>query len=211
MILMLGAAHPTIMRMRATPNGAMLGRLAQPRDYSRVDATAAAGVPWAADNDAFNGGFDVEAWRKMLAAIRGVPGCRFCTAPDVVGNALETADLFLQYATEIRAAGLPVGLVLQDGITSVPWDELDAVFVGGTTDFKLGPVAARIVREARSRGKWIHMGRVNTVGRIRYAATIGCDSFDGTQWSRWRDTHLPTGLIAAANVAAGQQLQLMGD
>ncbi len=210
MILLVGAAHPTIMRWRETPNGRMLGRLAQPRDYARVHATAAAGVPWAADNDAFNG-FDVASWRKMMAAIDGVQGCRFCTAPDVVGDAAATGDLFVEYAPEIRAAGLPVALVLQDGITSVPWRELDAVFVGGTTDFKLGPDAARIVREARTRGKWVHMGRVNTVRRIRYAATIGCDSFDGTQWSRWRDTHLPKGLIAAANAAAGRQLQLMED
>lgn len=48
------------------------------------------------------------------------------------------------------------------------------------TEWKLGPVAASIAREAKARGKWVHMGRVNSERRMRYAASIGCDSVDGT-------------------------------
>ena len=49
------------------------------------------------------------------------------------------------------------------------------------------------------------MGRVNSLRRIAYAASIGCDSIDGTQWVRFRDTHLKTGLDACA---AGAQLRI---
>ena len=43
---------------------------------------------------------------------------------------------------------------------------LAAVFVAGSTAFKLGPAAAELVREARRRGLHAHMGRVSTARRI---------------------------------------------
>jgi hypothetical protein len=49
------------------------------------------------------------------------------------------------------------------------------------------------------------MGRVNSLRRLAYAAAIGCDSIDGTQWVRFRDTYLRQGLQACA---AGAQLRL---
>ena len=55
------------------------------------------------------------------------------------------------------------------------------------------------------RGKWVHMGRVNSTRRIRYAASIGCDSVDGTKWVRWRDRYLTDG---RGDVAAAVQLRL---
>jgi hypothetical protein len=54
------------------------------------------------------------------------------------------------------------------------------VFVGGSDDFKLGPVAAALVAEATARGKWSHVGRVNSRKPLRYATLIGADSADGT-------------------------------
>ena len=59
--------------------------------------------------------------------------------------------------------------------------------------------------EAKRRRKWVHMGRVNSERRIRYAASIGCDSIDGTKWVRWRDIYLNAGLAATA---AAPQLRL---
>jgi hypothetical protein len=49
------------------------------------------------------------------------------------------------------------------------------------------------------------MGRVNSLRRLGYAASIGCDSIDGTQWVRFRNTYLTSGLPACA---AGAQLRL---
>lgn len=48
------------------------------------------------------------------------------------------------------------------------------------TEWKLGEAAARLVAAAKARGLWVHMGRVNSYKRIAYAASIGCDSSDGT-------------------------------
>ena len=81
-----------------------------------------------------------------------------------------------------------------------------ALFIGGATnEFKLGPEVEAIVAEGRQRGIWIHMGRVNSLRRLVYAASIGCDSIDGTQWVRFRDIYLNTGLHACA---AGEQLRM---
>jgi hypothetical protein len=44
----------------------------------------------------------------------------------------------------------------------------------------LGPAAADLAAEARARGLTVHMGRVNSLRRLRYAAAIGCHSADGT-------------------------------
>jgi hypothetical protein len=62
----------------------------------------------------------------------------------------------------------------------VPWNEFDALFIGGTTAWKLGPAAARLAQQGRQRGLWVHMGRVNSLRRLRYAASIGRHSVDGT-------------------------------
>jgi hypothetical protein len=83
--------------------------------------------------------------------------------------------------------------VAQDGLESlpVPWGDFDALFIGGTTGWKLGPHAREIAAEAKRRGKWVHMGRVNSERRCRYAAAIGCDSVDGTKLVFGPDVNLP--------------------
>lgn len=55
-----------------------------------------------------------------------------------------------------------------------------AWLIGGSTSWKLSAAAAGIVNEAKHRGKWVHMGRVNSRRRVLYAKSIGCDSVDGT-------------------------------
>jgi hypothetical protein len=87
---------------------------------------------------------------------------------------------------------LPLPFVVQDGAERpdrVPWDApgLAAVFVGGSTGWKLGPEAARMVHRTRRRGLHAHMGRVSAARRIRYAQSIGCTSFDSSRYSRWRE------------------------
>ncbi|MFB9854808.1 hypothetical protein ACFFMR_30960 [Micromonospora andamanensis] len=62
----------------------------------------------------------------------------------------------------------------------MPWELTDGLFRGGTTGWKLGPAAADLAAEARARGLTVHMGRVNSLRRLRHAAAIGCHSADGT-------------------------------
>ena len=141
---------------------------------------------WAADNAAFSR-FDAESYVAMLASVRARPGCHFVTAPDVVADAFATRELWRDWYPAIRAYGLPVAFVLQDGVedVGVPWLDCDAIFVGGSTAFKLGATARHCVREAKRLGKWVHMGRVNTQARLRYAQHLGCDSVDGSGFARF--------------------------
>lgn len=202
MILLVTHGLPTIIRHR-TPN---LGRLLQPRHYNRAKETALGGITWAADNDCFQG-LDTDAYLRMLDALAGLPACRFCVVPDVVADHHATLELWHQWAPIVRDAGLPPAFVLQDGIPgpdAIPPDAA-AVFIGGSTAFKLGEDAHACVDAAKARGLWVHMGRVNSEGRIAYAASIGCDSIDGSGWSKFVDTYLARGLRAAA---APPQLRL---
>jgi len=72
-------------------------------------------------------------------------------------------------------------------VPTTPWPELGALFIGGTTAFKLSAQARELVAYAKARGIWTHMGRVNTRGRHREALRWGIDSIDGTGYSKWPD------------------------
>lgn len=187
--MILVHASPKTLAPYRTEN---LGVLCSPRCVYADDIQE---WPWAADNDAFSK-WDEWRYRAMLDRIRGRKGCLFVTAPDVVGDAKQTLSRFWEWFYEIQ--DFPVAFVLQDGIRAVdvPYGVIAAVFVGGTTEFKMGEYAARIVREAKDAGKWVHMGRVNSYERARYAEWLGCDSIDGTQFSWFRDAKLPAALNA---------------
>lgn len=190
-LILVHTAHPQALE-HAGPG---FGRLLSPRQFYRAAETADAGIPWAADNDCFQG-LDEDAYRTMLHAVTLLPGCLFVVVPDVVGDWVATRALWDAWAPEVDRTCQPTAYVLQDGQpgADVPWDGLGAVFVGGTTEYKLSTDAERIVREAKRRGLHAHMGRVNSRRRYDYARAIGCDSVDGTSYSRWRDRWLPEAL-----------------
>jgi hypothetical protein len=141
------------------------------------------GVVWAADNGCFSDTFDERKWSRFLRDnAHDADTCLFAVAPDVVGDAAATLERSRPHLPWIRSLGYPAAFVAQDGQESlpVPWEEFDVLFIGGTTAWKLGPHARALVAEARARGKWVHMGRVNSQRRYEYARAIGCDSADGT-------------------------------
>lgn len=134
----------------------------------------------------------LELLSKMSA--RAGRRCLFATAPDVLGDAEATLARSAPFVRKIRGwFGLPAALVAQDGLErlDVPWSWFDCLFLGGSTEWKLGPHAALLTEEAKARGKWVHMGRVNSFKRLRYAAYIGCDSADGTFLTFGPDKNLP--------------------
>lgn len=196
-MILLVHASPTTLEPYRTPH---LGVLCSPR---RVYGDELAGWTWAADNDAFSAWNELRYY-EMLERIEGRSGCVFVTAPDRVGDAYGTLQLFNEWFPRLEGR-FPIGYVLQDGQENepVPWEAIDAVFVGGTDTFKMGPVAAQLVREAKDRGLWVHMGRVNGHRRLRYAKALGCDSVDGTSLSWFRDRWLPEYLAHAAQPAQG--------
>ena len=179
-----GAGFPAVVTVRYRPVRAA---------YSTLEGQCLhTGLPWAADNGAYSG-FDPGAFRRMLHQLCGRPRCLFVTCPDVIADAEPTLALFEQWQPVLAFLRLPVAFVAQDGQEGreVPWDHFRALFLGGSTEWKLGRAAAGLAHEARRRGKWLHMGRVNTVRRMRYAHALGCDSVDGSQFSRFPDTCLP--------------------
>ncbi len=193
--------------------GHLLGRLTTPANGNSTASLVSAGLPWAADYGCF-GGLDAPAFRRMLAKLGGTPGLLWVACPDVVADAAATLLLFEQWVFELRAAGVPVAFVLQDGQEAlpVPWRYLDAVFVGGSTRWKLSEDAAALVAEAKRRKLWAHFGRVNSLRRIRTAIDFGCDSVDGGLFSRWGDAKLERGCEwVAAELARHRQPQLFGE
>lgn len=155
-----------------------------------------AGVAWCADNGCFGKGYPGdEKWLGWLAKnAYAAADCLFATAPDVVGDAVGTLERSAPWLPAIRALGYPAALVAQDGLEDleVPWDAFDVLFIGGSTEWKLGPAARTLVAEAKRQGKKIHMGRVNSERRYRYAQAIGCDTADGTYLTFGPDANLPS-------------------
>lgn len=166
--------------------------------------------PWAVDNGAFSG-FDEAAFQKLLRRFRPHRSgqCKFVAAPDVVGDAAATTARFRTWEPRLHAEGWPVAYVGQDGLqlADVPWASCEAVFIGGTTAWKLGPSARALVEAGVARGKWVHMGRVNRNRRIRYALRLGCDSIDGTSFSRWALVHIPRALHTMRAFQGGPLLE----
>lgn len=146
------------------------------------------GMRYAVDNEVFTGRFQPArfvAALERIAAAHGTARCLFVVAPDVVGDAPTTLAQFREWGPRIRAMNFPVALAGQDGMTvdSVPWDDLDAIFIGGSTRWKLGTDAAAMVAEGKRRGKWTHVGRVNSVYRACRLIEPP-DSVDGTAWAK---------------------------
>jgi hypothetical protein len=179
MILLVSGATSTVAR--ADPQ--RIGVLFVPRDRNLPHLVP--GRSWAVDNGAFLR-FDAVAFVELLGRLRGVAGCRFVACPDVVGDAPATLRQFAMWAPMIRALGYPIALVAQDGLTvsMVPWSDIDALFIGGSTAFKLSAAADDLLAYASAWGKWRHVGRVNTRRRMQHFFGR-CDSIDGSGFSRF--------------------------
>ena len=148
---------------------------------------------WIADNGCYTSNWDADKWWAFLSRHQDRPECLFATAPDVVGDARATLERSLPWLPKIRELGYAAGYVAQDGQeeVSMPWDEFDALFIGGTTEFKLSDTSRRLVAEANERGKWTHMGRVNSRRRLYLAHSWGVQSVDGTYLVFGPRTNLP--------------------
>lgn len=155
------------------------------------------GCRWAADNGKFGRGWPgPEAWYFWLKDVvekYRPERCLFAVAPDVPFDAAGTLRESRPWLPDIRALGIPAAFAMQDGCENglLPdWDEFDVAFLAGTTKWKIGEVACRLTTEAKDRGKWVHMGRANSLKRLKRAASFGCDSADGTYFAFGPDINL---------------------
>lgn len=188
-----------------------IGLLVQPGNYYhlRVQHYGA----WGGDNGAFSKkeGFNPVKFRAMLAQPNlhaNKSTCLFIAAPDVlvvladgtvIGDAVATLAQFPAWATEIKAFGFPVALVAQNGLEDmldqVRWDLVDVLFLGGSTEWKLGEGARKCVEAAKAHGKRTHMGRVNSYKRLALAQSWGVDTADGTFMAFGPKQNLPRLLV----------------
>lgn len=156
--------------------GASVGQLLTPLTRYRLrDPTR----PWAIDNG-FYSAQDIPAFMSLLAREEARRAdCLFVSSPDVVGSARRTLELFEHWHVKLK--GWRVALVCQDGQEDlpIPWSEIDAVFIGGSTNWKCGPHVEHIIRAAKALEKWVHVGRVNTPMRWDHFEKLGADSCDG--------------------------------
>ena len=169
------------------------------------------GQPWAADNGRYARPEEYTdaaflAWLATMPA----ESCLFATAPDVVGNAGATLALSAPMYRKIRELGYRPALVAQDGLERlsefIPWQDFDVLFIGGTTEWKLSEAAYALAAEAKRRGKWVHMGRVNSLRRMRIAEAMGCDSADGTVLK-----HDPNRPVASWSTRVNNEPSLWGE
>lgn len=174
------------------PRSPSVGHLIVPRQGNDPSALALTPGAWAMDNGAFSG-FDAGAFVRMLQRFDRHSGCLFVTAPDVVADAACTLDLWPFWSRLIRGVGRPPALVAQDGLTpeSTPWQELGALFIGGTTAWKEGAMARTLCGIAKAKGLWVHWGRVNGRRRFGLAVEAGADSIDGSGFSIAPDSNIP--------------------
>ena len=132
------------------------------------------------DNDGFTYGFDETKFFKYLDSIGPyTANCLFIVCPDVVGDPLATLNLWDEWKEKIKKYG-PIAFVAQDGMEHYPLPDFDWMFIGGTTEWKMGIGAKDCILRTRELGKSVHVGRVNSIGRFRYFQKLGVDSVDGT-------------------------------
>lgn len=185
MIVLLDTSHD--LDTCAAELGCEVGQLLTPLTGFRLRNSAR---PWAIDNGAF-AGFSEEAFISRLnRQAHDKQNCKFVTAPDVVASARRTLELFARW--HARLGGWPVALAMQDGQEDlpIPWDDIQAIFVGGSTSWKMSQHAVHCIRAAQALGKWVHVGRINDPARFEYFEKLNVDSCDGSgiaQYSHMRE------------------------
>jgi hypothetical protein len=222
---MLYIGTPSGPAIRAAMTAGDLGCITTPAQGNRVPEHAW----WAADNGKFGKGWPGPAawWRWVNRQVRnyGAARCLWVLAPDVPFDAAATLAESRPWLARIRDLGCPAAFAAQDGCEHglIPWGEFAVLFIAGSTEWKTSSAAEALSREARSRGVRVHMGRVNTRNRLRTAEWFGCDSCDGTTFTRGGDRNWhqlaawmaaldrQPSLGAAPRFAVIEKLEILGD
>jgi hypothetical protein len=173
--------------------GATVGQLLTPLTRYRLRTSELFGI----DNGGFSG-LDIPAFLALLKREEHHKDkCLFVAAPDVVGSARRTLEVFERWKG--RLAGWKIAVVCQDGQEDLPmpWDDISAIFIGGSTVWKCSPHVEHLIRAAKALDKWVHVGRVNNPIRWSHFERLGADSCDGTGIARY--THMREAIANRAN------------
>jgi hypothetical protein len=153
--------------------------------------------PYALDNGAFScwdaraNTFDAEkwakvesGWKRLLFWAQAAPAkARWAIVPDVPGNSAATLARWEQFAPVVQRAGIPLALAVQNGMDAATVRALKpppvVICVGGDTEWKWG-TAEMWCREFPR----VHVLRCNAPAKLALLESWGCESTDGTGWSR---------------------------
>ena len=129
------------------------------------------------DNGAFSG-LDIKGFKSLLARYYDDRAdCKFVAIPDEVANHKQTLKLWDEH--QHLADGYKKAFVIQDGFDEWP-SNADAVFIGGSTEFKDSYECQQIVLAALKDNKHVHVGRVNTFYRFYHFHCLGAHTCDGS-------------------------------
>lgn len=166
----------------------------------------AEGFPYAIDNGAWTAyrqgaSFDARRYRGLVAALG--KGADWIVLPDAVGDAAKTASMTDEWLAEL--SGHRLLAVIQDGAEAASLERLlphvHGFFLGGSDEYKLRTMS-QWGDWCKARGRYYHVGRVNSARRIALAARAGADSVDGTSATRYAVTTAP--LTSARDEATRQ-------
>lgn len=105
----------------------------------------------------------------------------FIVVPDLVAGGLASLAFSLQFVPWLEDRGIPLYLVLQDGMTEGDVEpclsSFQGLFVGGTLPWKI-KTGEQWVKFAHDHELPCHIGRVGTARRFAQATRIGADSID---------------------------------
>ena len=146
------------------------------------------GFPYAIDNGAWTAfqqskPFDEAKFRGVVRLLGA--GADWIVAPDIVGRGLESLAFTEKWLPELSSYSR-VLIAVQDGMTPAdvrPLLDADArlgIFLGGSTEWKLATMAQWGQFCIDNGGRYYHVGRVNSVRRIRLCIAARAHSFDGT-------------------------------
>lgn len=129
------------------------------------------------DNGAFSG-LDLKGFTRLLKRYYEFRDqCLFVAIPDKVADHKETLLMWDKYNG--LADGYKKAFVAQDGFDGWP-KNVDAIFIGGSTEFKDSKECEDIVLTALDNNMHVHIGRVNTYERFYNFHQIGAHTCDGS-------------------------------
>ena len=137
---------------------------------------------YALDNGCFTK-FNEPKFFKMLDDSKKYDKPLFLVVPDVVGCFYRTLALWKYYYKRVKKYGYPLAFVAQDGcrgLEDIP-NKAEWIFIGGPDPWNIDNIHKFIGDRP------VHVGRVNSLSRLKYCESLGVASIDGTGWMRARD------------------------
>jgi len=159
---------------------------------------------YAIDNGAFKSWIEKTPWNEkpfysiLDRSLKWNPS-DFVVLPDIVGGGLSSIRLSCDHLARVKSYGYPIYLPIQDNVPlkcldwkTIPnthsklYEEIDGVFLGGTTfEFKKS-IGKQLYNIAKDRGLKFHIGKIGTKEKLEWAISVNADSVDSSSISRAR-------------------------